>query len=91
VEPQNGEQLATIESVDEHLAGKAGVNLTEMSDEDKAEFEAAALEFTDGEAINEALEIIGTAPAFDDVSVSEINRTGVTATVEREFEYRREW
>ena len=67
--------------MDEHLAEKAGVNLTDMTDEDEAEFGAAALEFTDGEAITEALEIIDTAPAFDDTSRSEIDRAGVTATV----------
>lgn len=83
--------MAVVENVEEHLAEKAGVTLVEMTDEDRAEFEAAALEFTDGEAITEALEIIATAPGFDHIRRGEIERAGVTATVTSEFDYRRGW
>jgi len=43
---------------------------------------ADALEVTAGEAIDEALEIIHSAPGWDHIPVSEIDRAGVSASVE---------
>lgn len=70
----------TVE-VSEALFENNGGNLTDMTDEDKAEFDAFILDVTPRDAIDAALEIIATAPGFDAVPRDEVDCAGVTATV----------
>jgi hypothetical protein len=73
----------TVENVGELLFEDAGGNLTAMSESDKQEMDQFVREeVTPDDAIQEALSVIATAPAFDDTPHSEVDAPGVEATVE---------
>lgn len=72
----------TVENVGELLFEDQGGNLTEMSTEDKREFNEFVQTITPQQAIEEALEVIAVAPGFDDIPVSDVDAPDVKATVE---------
>jgi hypothetical protein len=72
----------TVENIGELLFENQGGNLTEMSAEDKQEFNEFIQTITPQQAIEEALEVIAVAPGFDDIPVSDVDAPDVKATVE---------
>lgn len=68
--------------VGELLFEDAGGNLHNMTEEDKQEMgQFIRKEATADEAIEEALSVIGCAPAYDHVPRSEVDAPGIEATV----------
>lgn len=67
--------------VGELLFEHHGIDLTNMSESDKDEFESFVLDTSAREAIDEALSVIATAPAYDDINVEEVDAPNVEATV----------
>jgi len=75
-------ESVTVKNVGEFLFENKGGNLTEMSAEDKQEFNEFVQTITPQQAIEEALEVIAVAPGFDDIPVSDVDAPNVKATVE---------
>jgi hypothetical protein len=71
-----------VRGIGEFLFEQAGGNLVEMSDKEKRDFEMFVADTTAREAINQALEIADSAPTFDHVSASAVDRASDTVTVE---------
>ena len=70
--------------VSECLFAKQGGNLENMSEEDREEFNEFLHTVTPKQAIDEALTIISSAPAFDGIPVSEVDAPGIEASLSYE-------
>jgi len=72
----------TVEDIGEDLFDQSGGNLSDMGEEDKTEYQEFLMDITPKAAIEEALNIIAAAPAFDHISVNEIDQENTSITVE---------
>lgn len=63
------------------LFEKQGGNLENMTEKDKEEFDKFIDKVSPTQAVEEAIAIISTAPAFDNTNVDEVMRDGVVVNV----------